>query len=67
MILSCILGIMAKVAPQMNMFAVGMQLKVLVGLLIMFLTIGMFLRVSDFIFDEMRRTMVSIIKGMYES
>ena len=67
MILNCILGIMAKVSPQMNMFAVGMQLKVLVGLLIMFLTIGMFLRVSDFIFDEMRRTMVSIIKGMYES
>ena len=29
MILSCILGIMAKVAPQMNMFAVGMQIKVL--------------------------------------
>lgn len=67
MILNCILGIMAKVSPQMNMFAVGMQLKVFVGLLIMFLTIGMFLDVSDFIFDEMKRNMVSIIKGMYES
>ena len=27
MILNCILGILAKVAPQMNMFAVGMQMK----------------------------------------
>ena len=27
MILNCILGIMAKVSPQMNMFAVGMQMK----------------------------------------
>ena len=67
MILNCVLGIMAKVSPQMNMFAVGMQLKVLVGLVIMFLTIDLFISVSDIIFDEMKRTMVSIIKGMYES
>ena len=67
MILNCILGIMAKVSPQMNMFAVGMQLKVLLGLVVMFLTIGLLMNVSDFIFDEMRRTIVSMIKGMYES
>ena len=67
MILNCILGIMAKVAPQMNMFAVGMQLKVLLGLVVMFLTIALLMNVSNFIFDEMRRTIVSMIKGMYES
>ena len=67
MILNCILGIMAKVSPQMNMFAIGMQLKVRVGLTIMFLTISLFLNVSDFIFDEMKRTIVSMIKGMYAS
>ena len=67
MILNCVLGIMAKVSPQMNMFAVGMQLKVLVGLFIMFLTIGLFMDVADFIFDEMKRTIVSVINGMYES
>ena len=61
------MGVMAKVSPQMNMFAVGMQLKVLAGLIVMFLTIGLFLNVSDFIFDEMKRTIVSMIKGMYES
>ena len=37
MILNCILGIMAKVAPQMNMFAVGMQMKVMVGLTVLFI------------------------------
>lgn len=67
MILNCILGIMAKVSPQMNMFAVGMQLKVLLGLVVMFLTIGLLLNVSDFIFEEMKRTIISMIKGMYES
>ncbi len=67
MILNCILGIMAKVSPQMNMFAVGMQLKVLFGLIVMFLTIGLFIDVSDFIFDEMKKIMVFMIKGMYNS
>ena len=65
MILSCILGIMAKVAPQMNMFAVGMQIKVLIGLGIMFLTIVLLPDISSFIFTEMKRMIVSMIEGMY--
>lgn len=65
MILNCILGIMSKVAPQMNMFSVGMQLKVLLGFVVMFLTIRLLPYVSDFIFTEMKRMMVSIIKGLY--
>lgn len=65
MILNCILGVMAKVAPQMNMFAVGMQLKVLVGLAVMLVTIQLLPAVADFIFGEMKRMIVSVIKGMY--
>lgn len=65
MILSCILGIMAKVASQMNMFAVGMQVKILLGLGIMFLTVVLLPSISDFIFTEMKRMMVSVIEGMY--
>ena len=59
MILSCILGIMAKVASQMNMFAVGMQIKILLGMGILIPNI------SDFIFTEMKRMIVSMIEGMY--
>lgn len=65
MILNCILGIMAKVAPQMNMFAVGIQLKVMVGLIVLFLTVSLLPGISDFIFTEMKRMMVSMIEGMY--
>lgn len=65
MILNCILGIMAKVAPQMNMFAVGMQMKVMAGLGILFLTVMLLPGVADFIFKEMKRMMVSMIEGMY--
>ena len=65
MILNCILGIMAKVAPQMNMFAVGVQLKILLGVSIMFVTIMLLPDISNFIFNEMKRMIVSVIEGMY--
>lgn len=64
MILNCILGILAKVAPQMNMFAVGMQLKVIVGLSVIFLTVTLLPDIANFIFIEMKTMMVSFIEGM---
>ncbi len=66
MILNCILGIMAKVAPQMNMFAVGIQMKVLVGFCVLFLTIFLLPDVTNFISSEMKKMVVLIIEGMYE-
>lgn len=54
MILNCILGIMAKVSPQMNMFAVGMQMKIMVGFVVLFLTVSLLPSVANFIFTEMK-------------
>lgn len=65
MILNSILGIMAKVAPQMNMFAVGIQLKIIVGFLVLFITITLLPSIADMIFTEMRKMMVLFIEGMY--
>ena len=65
MILNCILGILAKVAPQMNMFAVGMQMKILVGFGVLFLTISLLPGIASFIFTEMKKMMVLFIEGMY--
>ena len=64
MILNCILGILAKVAPQMNMFAVGMQLKVMVGLAVIFLTVTLLPDIANFIFIEMKTMIVSFVEGM---
>ena len=64
LLLNCILGILAKVAPQMNMFVVGLQLKVLVGLSIMFLTVRMLPSAGDFIFKEMKAVIEAFVKGM---
>ena len=63
-LLNAILGIMAKVSPQMNMFAVGMQLKVLVGLGILFLAVSMLPNAADFIFTQMKVIVVDFVEGM---
>lgn len=67
LIISIILGILSKVAPQMNMMAVGMQIKVLAGLFIIFLTAGLLPLMSEFIFGHMQSMVIGIIKGMMES
>ena len=65
MIMNCILGVMAKVAPQMNMFSIGIQLKILVGYLVLFLMIFLYANVADMIFDEIKKMVVLFIEGMY--
>lgn len=64
LLLNAVLGIMAKVSPQMNMFAVGLQLKVLVGLCVLFITVRMLPGVADFIYTEMKQMMVAFVESM---
>ena len=64
LLLNAILGIMAKVSPQMNMFAVGLQLKVLVGLCVLFVTVRMLPGIADFIYTEMKQMMVAFVESM---
>ena len=66
MILNSILGIMAKVAPQMNMFAVGIQLKIIVGFIVLLITIALLPNIANMIFTQMKKMMVLFIEGMYE-
>ena len=65
MILNSVLGIMAKLSPQMNMFAVGMQLKIIIGLIILGITVILLPAVANYIFTEMKVMIVTMIKGMY--
>ncbi len=62
--LNCVLGVLAKVSPQLNMFAVGMQLEVLVGLGILLLSTQMLPALADNIFVQMKRMVVSFVEGM---
>ena len=64
LLLNAILGVLAKVSPQLNMFAVGIQLKVLAGLTAMFLTTGMLPGAADFVYQDMIKMVVSFIGCM---
>lgn len=63
-LLNAVLGILAKVSPQMNMFAVGMQLKVLTGLGILFLTTTMMPSAANFIYEQMKRMIVMMVEAL---
>ena len=64
LLLNCILAIIARVAPQMNMFVVGMQLKIFVGIFVILFTIVMLPSVSNFIYNEIQTVMASLVRGM---
>jgi len=63
-ILNAVLGILAKVSPQLNMFVVGIQMKVLVGLSILFLSTSMLPGAADFIYDQMKRMVVTFTEAI---
>lgn len=63
-LLNAILGVMAKVSPQMNMFSVGIQLKIITGLTVMFLSATMLSGASDFIFREMQQMLAGFAEDL---
>ena len=64
LLLNSVLGILAKVAPQMNMFAVGIQLKVLTGLSLLYITVFALPNIAEFMFTEIKRMIVGMVEGM---
>ncbi|MBO5488351.1 MAG: flagellar biosynthetic protein FliR [Eubacterium sp.] len=63
LIINVVLGVLAKAAPQMNMFVVGMQIKVIAGLFILVLLVQTIPTVSDFIFTEMQNLISQVIRA----
>ncbi len=59
-----VLGILAKVSPQMNMFSVGIQIKIVVGLVIMFITVTMLNDAANFIFINMKELMEKFVYAL---
>lgn len=59
-----ILGVLAKVSPQMNMFSVGVQIKIIVGLVIMFITVTMLTDASNFIMINSKEMIRKFVETM---
>ena len=63
-ILNVILGVISKSSPQMNMFAIGMQLKVLGGLL-MFSIIVLFIpNIANYLVEKMNDVVMTVLGGL---
>lgn len=63
-VMNAVLGVLAKVAPQMNLFAVGMQLKILVGLSVMYVSVWLIPMAADSMFTQMKKMIVSMVEAM---
>jgi flagellar biosynthetic protein FliR len=63
LLINVILGVLTKAAPQMNMFAVGIQIKVIVGMILLIILVQTMPSVSDFIFQEMKEVITDVIKA----
>lgn len=64
LVMNAVLGILAKVAPQMNLFAVGIQIKILAGLAALYLSMWLVPTASELLFKEMKRMIVSMVEAM---
>ena len=65
LVLNCALGIMTKIAPQIHMFSIGVQIKVIGGLIILFLIVPLLPTVASFIFRVMQEMVILVMKGMH--
>ena len=66
MLLNVVLGVLAKTAPQMNMFVIGMQLKIFVGFAVLFVTIGFLPNITEYIYNEMQTVVTDVMKAFMQ-
>lgn len=58
------LGLLVKAAPSMNIFSVGMPLKLFIGLIVIYLIIPIFFDVYDMLFNEAYHSVMRVVRGM---
>ncbi len=58
------LGIIVRTSPQMNVFVVGISLKVVLGMIMLYVMVPVFTRFTGTLFDGMFHAMDSVIRTM---
>ena len=64
LITNTVLGILAKVSPQLNMFVVGFQLKIFIGLLVLVVVVTMLPGITDYIMTEIKDMIEYTIRSL---
>jgi len=57
LVVNAILAVLAKAAPQMNMFVIGFQLKIFVGLAVLTVMMIFLPSISELVFEQMMALM----------
>lgn len=65
LLLNCAMGIMTKIASSIHMFSVGIQIKVLGGLMILFITVSLLPSIANVIFEKMQDMVISVMRSMH--
>lgn len=64
LVVNTVLAILAKAAPQLNMFVIGFQLKILIGLTVLMVMLLLLPSISDMIFQNMIENMKNAVYFM---
>lgn len=57
-----VLGILARTMPQMNIFIVGLPFKIIIGIVIILISLQLFPRYSESLFDKMFHSIYELIQ-----
>lgn len=58
-----VLGLLARTVPQMNIFMVGMPLKIVVGMMALFLALPFYILLLGYLFDQSYSDILYFLKG----
>lgn len=65
MLLNMVLGVLAKTAPQMNMFVVGIQLKIFVGFGVLVVTLPFLPTITGYLYEQMQAIVMDVLQVFY--
>lgn len=65
MLLNMVLGVLAKTAPQMNMFVVGIPLKIFVGFAVLVVTLPFLPTITGYVYEQMQKVVMDVLQAFY--
>lgn len=63
-IIDCSLGIFARTVPQMNMFVIGIPLKIIILLFMLIIIMPLISNYNNVIIDAMKNSLIDIMQGL---
>ncbi|MCM1498951.1 MAG: flagellar biosynthetic protein FliR [Clostridium sp.] len=64
-LVNVILGVLAKTAPQMSMFVIGIQLKIFVGFGILVVTLPFLPNITGYVYEQMQKIVMNVLQAFY--